>query len=109
MPRFTRLPITLVTTLCALALDASATELEVAYCSAIVVGSGTPGTGLRAYGAGGKLRFHRFGSESIGDLESIGGLLYLSACNSSCFRVIDPATGRLLASPNLSRQTVLVP
>jgi hypothetical protein len=33
----------------------------------------------------------------------------MSGCNSFCYRVVDPMTGRVLASPNLLRQTVLIP
>lgn len=67
------------------------------------------GVGLRGYTATGRLRFHLFDDESLSTTELSRGLAYLSDCNSYCYRIIDPAAGRLLASITTKQQTVLIP
>jgi hypothetical protein len=87
----------------------SANALTVANGAVLAIGNLAHGIGLRAYEPDGRLRYHRFGSEKLTDLAESGGRVYVSSCNSYCYRVVDPGTGRLLASPNLRRQTVLIP
>ncbi|HEY1480215.1 MAG TPA: hypothetical protein VGF46_09305 [Gaiellales bacterium] len=87
----------------------SANALTLADGAVLAIGNLTHGIGLRAYEPDGHLRYHRFGAEKLADITETGGRVYASACNSYCYRVVDPGTGRLLASPNLTTQTVLIP
>jgi hypothetical protein len=66
------------------------------------------GIGLRGYGAEGALRFRIFGSERIGDVQTAGGHVYIGGCNRRCFRIVDPASGEVLAAPVTAQTTELV-
>jgi hypothetical protein len=65
--------------------------------------------GLRGYTLDGSLRFHLFGGETLGAPQLVGGLAYLSGCGASCYRIVDPAAGRLIATALPRRETVLLP
>lgn len=65
------------------------------------------GIGLRGYTLDGRPTFHLFGSESVTVDGWADGLAYLSDCNSSCYRIADTRSGRLVARVKLQHQTVL--
>lgn len=65
------------------------------------------GIGLRGYAPSGRLRFQLFGTEVLAGIQVAGGRVYLSDCNSFCYRVVDPVSGRLVADVRTTRQTVL--
>jgi hypothetical protein len=54
------------------------------------------GTGLAGYGPDGSSRFRLFDGESIPDVQITGGLVYVGECDRRCFRIVDPASGRVL-------------
>jgi hypothetical protein len=81
----------------------------VAFGGAYVSGLSTPaGIGLRGYGADGTLRFQLFGTEQIGDVQWAGGLVYVAGCNDRCFRIVDPALGKLVGKTETVQTTQLV-
>jgi hypothetical protein len=67
------------------------------------------GIGLRGFTVDGALRFHLFGNESLSAPQVAGGLAYVTECNASCYRIVDPVAGRLIRKALPKRQTVLVP
>jgi hypothetical protein len=88
---------------------ARAGNVLLAFGGAYVSGpSRLAGIGLRGYEADGTLRFQRFGSEQIGDVQMANGLVYVAGCNDRCFRILDPVSGALVAKTETLLTTRLV-
>jgi hypothetical protein len=64
--------------------------------------------GLRGYAADGTTRFHLLDGEPIGAVQIAGGLVYVGGCDGRCFRVVDPAVGRLIAKTTTKVPTSLL-
>jgi hypothetical protein len=81
----------------------------VAYGGAYASGpNGGTGIGARGYSPDGALRFELFGTEQILEVQSAGGLVYVTGCDSRCFRIVDPASGTLVGTPQTLQPTQLV-
>jgi hypothetical protein len=66
------------------------------------------GIGLRGYSPSGALRFQLFGTEQIGEVQTAGGLVYVTGCANRCFRIVDPVSGTLAGTAETLRPTQLV-
>jgi hypothetical protein len=89
-------------------VDARASLLAATDGAAVVADGDGRGIGVRVYAATGVLRFHRLGNTSVDDLTVVGGLVYAFACNSTCVRALDPATGRVGTPLLLRHETELI-
>jgi hypothetical protein len=66
------------------------------------------GIGVRGYSPDGALLFQLFGTDQILDVQAAGGLVYVTGCDSRCFRIVDPASGAMVGTAQTLRPTQLV-